>query len=124
MPLRPLPLVALALALTGCGPSTASPLLVTCDARSSTGAAKGQCQEWRGDKTASTNANVDFNVLCTSSVGGQVAMGTCPTDALGTCTKRPSVAERVISTFYYAPAWDAAGAAADCTAAKGTWQAK
>ncbi len=109
----------------GCGPGPTSPLLVTCDARNATtGAAQGQCQEWRGDKTASTNASVDFDVLCRSTVGGQVATGDCPSGAVGVCTKQPSVAQRVVLHFYYAPTWDLTKASADCTAMKGTWEAR
>lgn len=117
--------VFVTVALAGCGPAATSPLLVTCDARSATsGAAQGQCQEWRGDKAASTNASVDFDALCRTTVGGQVVQGDCATGAVGVCTKRPSVAERVVLHFYYAPTWDAAKASADCAAMKGTWAAK
>lgn len=115
----------LAIALAGCGgPSTSSPLLMTCDIRTNASAeAHGQCQEWRRDKSASTNASVDFDVLCTSTLNGTVVSGACPTGALGRCEKHPSVAERVVLHYYYAPDWDQAGAEADCTAMGGSFAA-
>lgn len=122
---RLLPAV-LAFAAAACGGSSAtSPLMMTCDIRSNaSAAAHGQCQEWRGEKSASTNVNVDFDVLCSSTLNGTVLTGECPAGAVGVCTKKPSVAERVVLHFYYAPDWDAAGASADCTSMGGSWAAK
>lgn len=115
----------LALALAGCGGSSAtSPLMMTCDVRTNaSAAAHGQCQEWRGDQSASTNANVDFDALCTSTLSGAVLSGECPAGALGRCEKHPSVAERVVLHYYYAPDWDQPGAERDCTALGGSFAA-
>ncbi|MCC6335605.1 MAG: hypothetical protein IT380_16635 [Myxococcales bacterium] len=120
-------LLGVTLVLAGCGGglSATSPLMMTCDLRTNSGAAAhGQCQEWRGDKQAETNVNVDFNVLCTSTLSGTVFTGECPTGAVGVCTKRPSVAQRVVLHFYYAPDWDASTASADCTGMGGGWAAR
>ncbi|MEW5743274.1 MAG: hypothetical protein AB1938_30475 [Myxococcota bacterium] len=123
--MRPLLIPLLALAGCGSGPSASSPLMMTCDIRgNASAAAHGQCQEWRGDKQAETNAMVDFNVLCTSTLNGAVFSGECPSGALGVCTKRPSVAERVVLHFYYPPDWDASSASANCTEMGGSWAAK
>jgi hypothetical protein len=67
-----------ALHLVGCaalflacgGASSSAPLMMTCDSRgNSSSTYHGQCQEWRGDINDSTNGNVNFPALCTSSLG-------------------------------------------------------
>lgn len=106
----------------GCGVAADAPLLMTCDIRGNSSApAHGQCQEWRGDKSDETNVNVEFDSLCTSTLNGSVIMGECPAGFVGVCTKRPSVAKRVILHHYYPSDFDAASAAADCSAQKGTF---
>lgn len=117
--------VTVALWTTSCGIGADAPLMMTCDIRTNTSAAAhGECQEWRGDKTDKTNAMVNFDSICTSTLGGSVVMGACPTGAVGVCTKRPSVAERVVLHFYFAPDFDAASASANCSAQGGAFSAK
>jgi hypothetical protein len=98
---------------------------VTCDVRDNANAdAHGQCQEWRGEKSAKTNVNVDFPSLCRDLVKGSVLTGECPAEGLvGVCTRRPTVAERVVLHHYYAPTWTADMASAQCTGAGATWAA-
>jgi hypothetical protein len=118
----PLLLALVSFAGCGAGPSATSPLLLTCDLRDTPGAAApGECQEWRGDASASTNVNVDFAALCTATLNGTVLAGPCPPGAVGVCSKRPSVAERIVLHRYYSPDWDAARASTACTSMGGSW---
>ena len=100
----------------GCGVSVDAPLLMTCDIQSS-----HTCQEWRGDKMHETNANVNFDSLCTADLRGTAIMGECPSGFVGVCTKRPSVAKRVIQIHYYSPEFDVSSATNDCTGQSGSF---
>jgi hypothetical protein len=118
--------LVLAVGLTACGGggvSSDAPILVTCDLRSATSSPyHGQCQEWRGDIDDDTNMNVEFNALCTSTLGGVVLQTTCPTaSVVGVCTEHPSVAQRVILHFYYSDVFSAADAERDCDSEGGSF---
>ena len=116
-------LAFLALLVACGGVSSTAPLMLTCDIRGNSSAqAHGQCQEWRGDVTDSTNSSVNFELLCTSTLDGTVLTGPCPdASKVGLCTKHPSVAERVVLHYYYAPDYDAASARANCTTQGGSF---
>jgi hypothetical protein len=68
-----------------------------------------------------TNANVNFDSLCTSLLNGTVIMGECPAGFVGVCTKRPSATKRVVLHHYYAPDYDVSSATNHCTGGGGTF---
>lgn len=108
--------IFLVAALAGCG-STLQDLLPHA---SCSNTALGTCQDYSGP---GGTALATFQEACTSAAGTN-ATGECtPTDRIGSCSIPTGVPGVTTVTRYYASAWTATTAQAQCTGAGGAFTA-